>query len=187
MPSSERLKTTWPWLLVGLQAVCVLFLVGEEFADLFWGETPGAVINTDILENLVITVLLVSLVASGLEVRRVMTRQKRLENQVKAASGEFAGMLEEHFEEWALTPSECDVAMLCLKGFSIAEIAGIRKTAEGTVKAQCNAIYRKAGVSGRPQLLSLFLDELLYGAVLADGTTNNGQSERRSRLLQVQA
>ena len=29
------------------------------------------------------------------------------------------------------------------------------------MKAQTNAIYRKAGVSGRPQLLSLFIDDLM--------------------------
>jgi DNA-binding NarL/FixJ family response regulator len=44
---------------------------------------------------------------------------------------------------------------------SIAEIATLRNTSEGTVKAQTNAIYRKAGVSGRPQLLSVFIDDLL--------------------------
>ena len=32
---------------------------------------------------------------------------------------------------------------------------------EGTVKAQTNAIYRKAGVSGRSQLLSLFIEDLM--------------------------
>ena len=37
----------------------------------------------------------------------------------------------------------------------------MRGTSEGTVKAQTNAIYRKAGVTGRPQLLSLFIDELM--------------------------
>jgi len=37
----------------------------------------------------------------------------------------------------------------------------MRNTAEGTVKAQTNAIYRKAGVSGRPQLLSLFIEDLM--------------------------
>jgi len=35
---------------------------------------------------------------------------------------------------------------------------------EGTVKAQTNAIYRKAGVSGRPQLLSLFIEDLMDDA-----------------------
>ncbi|WP_299480791.1 helix-turn-helix transcriptional regulator [uncultured Roseibium sp.] len=186
MNSLERWRTAWPWIIVGLQAVCVLFLLSGEVSEFLWGEMTGGIVDNDLLENLVISVLLVSLIGSGLEVRKVMSRQKRLENQVKAASGAFASMLEEHFEEWALTPSECDVAMLCLKGFSIAEIARIRKTAEGTVKAQCNAIYRKAGVSGRPQLLSLFLDELLYGAVLEEGDSDPGQGKRRTRLEQVQ-
>ncbi|MTI06037.1 LuxR family transcriptional regulator [Roseibium denhamense] len=114
---------------------------------------------------MVITALVLGFVASGFEVRQTLNRQRRLEQQIKAASGAFITLLEEHFEAWALTPSEADVAMLALKGFSISEIASIRKTAEGTVKAQCNAIYRKAGVSGRPQLLSLFIDELLNGAM----------------------
>ena len=164
-------KTAWPWLLIGLQSICVLVLVFEEFSDLLWGEQTTGLIGNDVLENLVIVVLVVSLIGSAFEVRRVMTRQKRLEQQVKAASGEFANLLEEHFDSWGLTPSEGDVALLALKGFSIAEMASVRKTAEGTVKAQCNAIYRKAGVTGRTQLLSLFIDELLYGALVeqADG------------------
>ena len=41
------------------------------------------------------------------------------------------------------------------------EIARLRATSEGTVKAQTNAIYRKAGVTGRPQLLSLFIEDLM--------------------------
>jgi DNA-binding CsgD family transcriptional regulator len=164
-----RWKIAFPWLLFGLQMVCIFFLVTEEVVDWFWGENPASVIGNDIIENLVVAALVVSMITTGFEVRKTMTRQKRLEQQVKAASGAFAAMLEEHFDSWALTPSEGDVALLALKGFSIAEIARIRKTAEGTVKAQCNAIYRKAGVSGRPQLLSLFIDELLQGALLGDG------------------
>ena len=41
------------------------------------------------------------------------------------------------------------------------EIASLRDTSEGTVKAQTNAIFRKADVSGRPQLLSHFIDDLI--------------------------
>jgi len=41
----------------------------------------------------------------------------------------------------------------------------LRSTSEGTVKAQTNAIYRKAGVTGRPQLLSLFIEDLMAGPV----------------------
>lgn len=60
-----------------------------------------------------------------------------------------------------LTPSERDVAWFTIKGLSLAEIARMRQTSDGTVKAQSNAIYRKAGVSGRTQLLSLFLEDLM--------------------------
>jgi len=42
----------------------------------------------------------------------------------------------------------------------------LRETSEGTVKAQTNAIYRKAQVTGRPQLLSLFIDDLMDEAPL---------------------
>ena len=70
-------------------------------------------------------------------------------------------LLQERFAEWALTPSEKDVALFAIKGLSTAEIAALRSTSEGTVKAQTNAIYRKAGVTGRPQLLSLFIDDLM--------------------------
>jgi DNA-binding CsgD family transcriptional regulator len=44
---------------------------------------------------------------------------------------------------------------------STAEIGSLRATSEGTIKAQTNAIYRKAGVSGRSQLLSLFIEDLM--------------------------
>ena len=77
------------------------------------------------------------------------------------ASGEFAALLEEHFETWGLTPAERDVAILTIKGLSVAEIAAARGSAEGTVKAHSAALYRKAGVTGRMQLVTLFLDALM--------------------------
>lgn len=52
------------------------------------------------------------------------------------------------------------------KGFSTGEIANMRCTSEGTVKAQTSAIYRKAGVRGRAQLLSLFIDDLVREELL---------------------
>jgi DNA-binding CsgD family transcriptional regulator len=81
-------------------------------------------------------------------------------------------LLAQRFEEWALTPAERDVALFAIKGMSLAEIATLRATSEGTVKAQTAAIYRKAGVSGRPQLLSLFIEDLMR----SDGTGRADQS-----------
>ena len=53
------------------------------------------------------------------------------------------------------------MALFAVKGLSTQEIAVLRSTSEGTVKAQTNAIYRKAGVSGRSQLLSVFIEDLM--------------------------
>ena len=56
--------------------------------------------------------------------------------------------------------------MFAIKGMSLQEIAALRDTSEGTVKAQTNAIYRKAGVKGRAQLLSLFVEDLMGEALV---------------------
>ena len=48
-----------------------------------------------------------------------------------------------------------------VKGLSVAEIAGIRGTAEGTARVQSTAVYRKAGVSGKTQLISQIVEDLL--------------------------
>jgi DNA-binding NarL/FixJ family response regulator len=63
---------------------------------------------------------------------------------------------------------------------STAEIATLRNTSEGTVKAQTNAIYRKAGVTGRPQLLSLFIEDLMRSDGPAPAVTAAGSPQPQS-------
>jgi DNA-binding CsgD family transcriptional regulator len=86
-----------------------------------------------------------------------------MQGRMRAASGAFLALLEETFVTWGLTPAESNVALLAIKGFSIGEIATLREAQEGTIRAQCAAIYRKAGVTGRTQLLSHFIDDLMAG------------------------
>ncbi|MEP2152071.1 MAG: helix-turn-helix transcriptional regulator [Roseobacter sp.] len=45
---------------------------------------------------------------------------------------------------------------------TLAEIAELRQTRIGTVKAQCTAIYKKAGVSGKSQLFSQLVEDILW-------------------------
>lgn len=120
-----------------------------------------------VVEALAVLGLLISVVASLREMRRLARRNARVENQLRAASGAFGDMLQGYFERWELTPSERDVALLVIKGFTNAEIAALRGTKEGTVKAQNNAIFRKADVTNRPQLLSMFIEDLM-GEPLVD-------------------
>ena len=100
------------------------------------------------------------------EVRRRGAANAQMAGRLRAASGAFVELLEETFTAWGLTPAEREVAYLSVKGFSIEEIAALRDARSGTVRAQCAAVYRKAGVSGRAQLLSHFMDDLLAGAEL---------------------
>lgn len=166
----SRPKTLLLFALFGLQSVCALFFLADAIGDQYGMERMLGGELHHALESLVVLALLIGVAMTGLEIRRVLQRQRRVESQLKAASGAFLELLEESFAAWALTPSERDVALLAIKGLSIAEIARIRETKEGTIKAQCAAIYRKAGVTGRPQLLSLFIEELM-----ADGLETNAK------------
>ncbi|NNU79980.1 hypothetical protein HMH01_05955 [Halovulum dunhuangense] len=94
---------------------------------------------------------------------RTLRRNAAVERQLDAVRGAFQAVLDRHFDEWSLTPSERDVALLSIKGLSIPQIAALRNTREGTIKAQNAAVYRKAGVSGRAELLSLFIEEIASG------------------------
>jgi len=90
-----------------------------------------------------------------------LRRTARAETILAGVSGAFMDLIERYFQDWALTPAERDVALFLIKGLSAAEIATLRGTSEGTVKAQSYAIYRKADVSNRAQLVSLLIDDLM--------------------------
>jgi DNA-binding CsgD family transcriptional regulator len=139
-----------------------VFFVSDILSSLFGIYTrPISWESRELLEIGAAVGLILGLVLGALALRRTLKQRNIAEERLRRASGAFMDLLEERFVEWGLTPAERDVALFAIKGMSTAEIAGLRNTSEGTVKAQTNAIYRKAGVSGRPQLLSLFIDDLM--------------------------
>ena len=77
----------------------------------------------------------------------------------QAARG-FAEAVEGEFARWELTPAEREIALFLLKGLSLKEIAAARGTSERTVRQQATVVYAKAGVAGRSELASYFLDVL---------------------------
>ncbi len=145
-----------------VQTICAVFFVSRIVFSVLG--LPFGPINWTVFEVLEIAAavgLVLGVVVAALAILDSRARTRRAEAALRAASGAFMEVLEERFAEWALTPAERDVALFAIKGMSTSEIANLRETSEGTVKAQTNAIYRKAGVSGRPQLLSLFIDDLM--------------------------
>ena len=149
------------YLLLAIQGFCAGFFLLDAVSDMLGHDDTGSWRDSDAFEYLVTIVLVVGVAVTGWLIKTILDRQKRLDDQIRAASGAFGELVEEHFDQWALTPSERDVALLAIKGLSITEMAKVRETREGTIKTQCNAIYRKAGVTGRPQLISLFVEELM--------------------------
>ena len=145
-----------------IQAACAFFFVSDILSSVLGlRTTPISWEMREYLEIGAAAGLVLGVVLGGMMLRRTLRERNVAEERLRRASGAFMDLLKERFAEWGLTAAERDVALFAIKGMSTAEIANLRATSEGTVKAQTNAIYRKAGVSGRPQLLSLFIDDLM--------------------------
>ena len=84
----------------------------------------------------------------------------RWKAEAEAATRGFAEAVDQEFLRWGLTVAEREVALLLLKGVSLKDISGARGTAERTARQQAASVYAKAGVTGRSELASYFLDAL---------------------------
>lgn len=145
-----------------VQVLCALFFVSDILSAFFgFSTTPLPWQVREILEIFAAFGLIVGVALGGLLLRIAVQDRRRAEVRLRRASSAFMELLSERLGEWGLTPAERDVAMFAIKGLSTAEIAALRATSEGTIKAQTNAIYRKAGVTGRAQLISLFIEDLI--------------------------
>lgn len=147
-------------LILAVQIICAVFWLSNILSSLLGFQPVG----WQVFEFIEIGAAFGLILGAGLGafiVRQSFRATAKAEERLRLASGAFMELLEERFDEWGLTPAERDVALFAIKGLSTADIAALRTTSEGTVKAQTNAIYRKAGVTGRPQLLSLFIDDLM--------------------------
>ncbi|MEL6573416.1 MAG: LuxR C-terminal-related transcriptional regulator [Pseudomonadota bacterium] len=150
--------------LLGFQLVCALLFLFNILSSIT-GIGQFSWLVHELIELGAAVGLFLGVGLGAITLRRTMRRNKVIEEQLRAASGAFMEVLEDRFTTWNLTPAERDVALFAIKGMSTAEIAALRGVSEGTIKAQTNAIYRKAGVSGRTQLLSLFIDDLIADPV----------------------
>lgn len=149
-------------LVFFIQALFAILFISDIFSSIFgFEDAPLSWEMRELMEIGAALGLVIGLILGALALRRVVHDRNKAQERLRRASGAFLDLLEERFAEWGLTPAERDVALFAIKGMSTAEIAVLRQTSEGTVKAQTNAIYRKAGVSGRSQLLSLFIDDLM--------------------------
>ena len=144
--------------MIAAQSICAIVFLADVVTDVVEG--AGAVWGL-VPEGLASLALFAGIGFEVLVLLRLLQRKASLERSVGLASSALQTVIEGHFDDWKLTASERDVAALMVKGLSIAEIAKVRGSAEGTVKAHLNGIYRKANARNRAEVLSHIMDTLI--------------------------
>ena len=169
MGGTGLLRAAGVWPVVGLiivQAICTVIFMGDVVRDMVPQGLASLADPANLSEIAASFGLILGLVFETIVLWRLLGHQQRLEHSLGVASGALSDLMEGYFRSWALTPTEADVATFTIKGYSIAEIAGFRGSAEGTIKTHLNAIYRKSGTAGRAQLVSVLVEDLFRGALV---------------------
>lgn len=163
-----------PRLQLVIAVVFLLVVVGGA-TDLYL-DTPDTLLSAHVLleGSLVAVSLGLGLyllrgwyrTARSLEVtrRELETRSEERDRWRARARKLLQGLgreMDRQFEEWELTPSEKEVALLLVKGHSHKKIADMTDRAERTVRQHATSAYGKAGLSGRHQLAAFFLEDLM--------------------------
>ena len=97
----------------------------------------------------------------GRDLERTRVEVERWQAQARDLLKGLGEAIDEQFARWELSAAERQVGLMLLKGLSLRDIAGLRKTSERTVRQQAFAIYQKAGLAGRAELSAFFLEEML--------------------------
>lgn len=147
-------------VVVILQLAATLFFLIDVTGDLR-AEGSGVHIAA---EAGAAVALLVGVLFGATQVRWLVMRARQDEAAVAAAKGALADLARLRFSDWKLTAAESDVALFALKGCDVTEIAALRGSATGTVRAQLTRVYAKAGVNSQSALMALFMDELVETA-----------------------
>lgn len=150
-------------LLAVFQTLCTLVFLNDVIRDFASGLTSLYHIIPEVAATLGLAIGVVFEVHWALQQLRIQREMKR---RLDVAGDALNDIMSDYFRQWSLTSAEQDVARFTIKGYSIAEIAAMRQTADGTIKTQLNAIYRKAGVQGRGQLVSVLIEDLMNTALL---------------------
>ncbi|MDE1918738.1 MAG: hypothetical protein KGJ57_22435 [Sphingomonadales bacterium] len=144
-------------LVLGCQALAATF-----FAIDVAGDIAEAGLGWHLSIELGATLALVGGVVLGaFHVRSLIERGRQDQALIAAARGAMGALIRARFAEWRLTTAEADVAIFAIKGLDVAEIAALRGSAQGTVRAQLTRIYAKAGTASHTGLIALFMDELI--------------------------
>lgn len=142
----------------GVLISAALFFAYDIISDLAEGSDSYSHIIVEIIVCLAITAVLFQ------ELKRVASLKNAVVSEkMKTArlSGELFKVMNKQFNDWGLSPSEHEVALLLIKGMSMKEISEMRQVKEKTVRQQATQIYAKSGYAGRHELAAYFIEDLM--------------------------
>jgi len=152
------------------------FVIGGNLMDVIYDYREGASLAHLAVELSLVAASLVLIAVLSLGIWRESRSNRQLTAELASLSREppavkspsllaarhdMGKALQSQFEEWSLTATEKQVALLLLKGLSFKEIAAVRNTLEKTVRQQASSIYKKAGVNGRHAFSAWFIEDIL--------------------------
>lgn len=167
MYSTQRLEnTTFASIVFWGMGVSSLFFLQDVMFDvrdhLVTGE--GYILKDLIhliFEIVAVIVLFFGMVLMSIYISELRRRARFQARKLTTLRDDFDSHIHQLFKKWSLTPKEAEVALLLIRGLSTQEIANYRQCTTGTVKVHSHHVFRKAGVSSRVELMSLFLDEFM--------------------------
>jgi len=142
-------------------AISEAFFLIDVAADFFYVDIDTTWIDHSSIELISAVTLAFALIVIGYQIKRLLKQHREAQDAVQVAKGELLSVVYAKFDDWQLTTSERDIALLLMKGLTTQEIADVRSTWQGTVKSQSSAIYQKAGIKNRNELVAYFVEDLL--------------------------
>jgi DNA-binding CsgD family transcriptional regulator len=144
---------------------CGLFFIIDVVMDFFSNTESPLNPNTSLIHFLIESLASISIIGVIfllLDYIKISTqRERQMQESLNQLKQGVSHVVTQHLESLGLSPAELEIGQLLIKGFNLNEISNLRGTSLGTVKAQTHAVYQKAEVSSRADLLSQCLEEVL--------------------------
>ena len=157
--------------IIGILLIVIASNAFDLFIDFTTNESTWHIIEESIVISLalaLIAYLIINLKQHSnnlLQLREeLQTTEHSLEQsntRIHNARKEYSHVIHQQFDDWHLSQSQQQIALLLLKGLSFNEIAAIRETKEKTVRQQASEIYKKANVAGRHAFSAWFFEDFL--------------------------
>lgn len=155
MNNRLKLNKYFPTIVLGLASTFFLY---DIITDILKGEDSYLHLITEGFIFLATSIVLTQEVLRVLQLRKNLRQE---EGKVARLSGELSKVIKKDFEEWKLSESEKEVAILLIKGLSMSEIGELRGVKEKSVRQQATSIYAKSKCPNRHELAAKFIEDLL--------------------------